>query len=112
VDDAILPLHDETELDEVLRAPRVVIYKHSLRCGICSMALIEVQQFARAHRDVPVYMLDVLAQRSLSRRVASRLDVRHASPQVIVVRDGKPVWHGSHFRVSADALQTAVGEPQ
>jgi bacillithiol system protein YtxJ len=106
--DAIRSLRDATELDEVLRAPLVVLYKHSSRCGISTMALLEVRHFAATHPDVPVYQIDVLAQRRLARAIADRLGVKHASPQAILVQHGEAKWHSTHFGISADALQEAL----
>jgi len=106
--DAVRPLRDATELDEVLRAPLVVLYKHSSRCGISTMALLEVRHFAATHPDVPVYQIDVVAQRPLSKAIADRLSVKHASPQAILVQSGEATWHASHFGISADALQEAL----
>ncbi len=106
--DPVRALRDETELDQILTAPRVVLYKHSTRCGISSAALLEVRHFAETHVDMPVYMVDVIAQRLLSQAVAARLGVRHESPQAIVLRNGAAVWSTSHFRVTAHAIERAV----
>ena len=106
--DAVRPLRDATELDGVLRGALAVLYKHSPRCGISTMALLEVRHFAATNAAVPVYMIDVLSQRPLSRAIADRLGVAHASPQAIVVVSGAAVWHASHFGISADALQQAL----
>jgi len=86
-----------------------VIYKHSPRCMICRRAIGEVEDFARSRSDIPVYRIDVLEQRELSDRVARELDVRHESPQVIVLRDGRPRWSASHGAVTAEALSQAIG---
>ena len=106
--DAILALRDDTELDEVLKAPQAVIYKHSNRCGISTAAQLEVRHFAETHTDVPIYQVDVVAQRPLSRTIADRLGIRHASPQVLLVRNGEHVWNTSHFRITAHAIEKAV----
>ena len=106
--DAVFALRDETELDAILQAEQVVIYKHSNRCGISTAALLEVRHFAETHVDVPVYMVDVVAQRALSSAIADRLRIRHASPQALVVRAGVAVWNASHFRVTARAIEKAV----
>jgi monothiol bacilliredoxin len=34
--------------------------------------------------------------------------IRHESPEVIVLQNGKPVWHASHYDVTADALAKEV----
>jgi bacillithiol system protein YtxJ len=55
-----------------------------------------------------VFLIDVLSQRPLSQRLAADLGIRHESPQAIVLQDGKPVWHASHYDVTADALAKEV----
>lgn len=92
------------ELEGAFQAPVALLYKHSETCPISAMALREVAHVATAHPDLPVYVVDVLAQRGLARGIAARLDIRHESPQAILLRDGEPVWHASHFRVTAQAV--------
>jgi bacillithiol system protein YtxJ len=55
-----------------------------------------------------IYLLDVLASRPLSQAVAARLGVRHESPQVLVLKDRAVRWHGSHYRVTAEAVRKAL----
>lgn len=101
-------LESEEALSPLLRAPLVVVFKHSTRCGLSAAALIEVRQFAARHPAVPVALLDVIADRTLSREVATRLGVRHESPQAIVLATGHVIWHGSHSEVSLAALEDAT----
>jgi bacillithiol system protein YtxJ len=69
-----------------------------------------VQIFARQHPDVPVYQVDVTRHRVLAREIASRLGIPHESPQAILVQSGIPVWHESHFAVTADAIARSLFE--
>jgi bacillithiol system protein YtxJ len=57
-----------------------------------------------AHPEVPVYWVDVKGQRPLSQEIAARLGITHESPQAILLRAGAPVWHDSHFGVTAEAI--------
>ena len=85
-----------------------VLFKYSPACIISSQASLEVETFADDHPDVPVYTVDVLGQRSLSQRLASQLKIEHESPQVIVIKNGKPTWDKSGFRIRLDAIEYAV----
>ncbi len=85
-----------------------MLYKHSPLCGLCDIAIAEVQQFVAANPDVPVWMVDVIAQRPMSQGIAALLNVEHESPQVIMVRRGAAVWHGSHRRVTKVRLEEAI----
>lgn len=86
-----------------------VLYKHSPRCFVCRRAVGRVEEFARSRPDVPVYLIHVLEQRDLSDRVARDLDVRHESPQVIVIRNGRATWSASHHAVTEEAISQAIG---
>lgn len=91
--------------------PVAILYKHSPTCGLSAMAWDEVRAFADEHPDVPVYVVDVFALRPLSNTVEASLGIRHESPQAIVFRDGVPVWHDSHRRVTRASLAAAVAAP-
>ncbi len=104
------PLSSEKTLDEALDAALSVIYKHSSRCWICTKAERQVREFATEHPEVPVYQLDAVEGRDLAREVAGRLGVEHHSPQVIVVRQGKAAWSGSHFRISTRILERETSQ--
>jgi bacillithiol system protein YtxJ len=48
----------------------------------------------------------LLQYRSISNRVAQLLEVTHQSPQVIVLKDGRAVYHVSHHAIQpADLLR-------
>ena len=90
----------------------VCILKHSVSCGTSHMAFDAIQQWLSG-QALPArrYLLTVQLARALSAAVAARLGVRHESPQVLVLKDGQVTWHGSHFRVTPDAIARAVGVP-
>ncbi len=73
-------------------------------------ALGEVRQFMDRHPAVPVYWVDVKAERPLSREIADRLGITHESPQAILLRQGAPVWHASHASVTAGAIAEELRE--
>ena len=98
------------ELTEALPAPQALLFKHSSYCPVSGLALGEVAALSDAHPDLPIYVIDVIAQRALSNRVAEELDVRHESPQALLLRDGALVWHASHFRVTRERIEEAMEE--
>ena len=104
----MLALEDEQALDALDDAPKAVIFKHSTQCPVSAGAHREVEAFVRDHPDVPVYRVLVIEQRPLSDAIALRVGVRHQSPQVLVLRDGRLASHVSHFGVTRDALVAAT----
>src|SRR5688572_15252918 len=94
----------EAEIATVLAEPLAVVYKHSPICPTSSIAYEEMRSLRRLHRDVPVYLVDVIHSRPLSRHIAELVGVVHASPQAIILRAGVAAWHGSHFDLRADTM--------
>lgn len=94
----------EADVASALAQPLAVVYKHSPICPTSGMAFEEMRSLRRLQQDVPVYMVDVIHARPLSRYIAERVGVVHASPQAIILRAGVPAWHGSHFDLRADTM--------
>jgi bacillithiol system protein YtxJ len=94
----------EADVATALSQPLAVVYKHSPICATSGLAYEEMRSLRRLHQDVPVYLVDVVHSRPLSRYIAERVGVVHASPQAIILRAGVPAWHGSHFDLRADTM--------
>ena len=80
----------------------VIVFKHSNACSISARAYREMQQVEG------VNIVEVQSARDVSRDLATLTGVRHETPQVIVLRDGKAVWNASHFDVTAADVMKAV----
>lgn len=59
-------------------------------------------------QGVSAAVVKVIEDRPVSNEIAARLGVKHESPQAILVRSGKAVWHASHGRITAAALAEAA----
>ena len=81
----------------------VIVFKHSNACSISSRAYREMEKLGDQ-----VNILEVQSAREVSRELANLTGVRHETPQVIILRDGKAVWNASHFDVRADDVLKAV----
>jgi bacillithiol system protein YtxJ len=101
------PIVTDADLETLLAAPLAVLYKHSPICPTSGVAYEEMLELRR-RTGVPVYVVDVVGCRRLSRVLAERVGIAHASPQAIILRDGIAAWHGSHFEVMAEALLRAL----
>ncbi len=95
----------EAAIAESLQRP-VLFFKHSRTCGVSCEALDELHaHLARAGAEASYKMITVQSHRRVSETAAQRLGVRHETPQAILVRDGRPVWNASHFKITADAIE-------
>jgi bacillithiol system protein YtxJ len=111
----ITPLSDLEMLEAAIAESRerpVLLFKHSRTCGISCEALDELHAHVQdVHRDgaaATYKMITVQSHRRISDEAAARLGVRHETPQAILLRNGKPVWKASHFRITADELGRAL----
>jgi bacillithiol system protein YtxJ len=94
----------QDDVAAALAEPIAVVYKHSPICPTSDMAFEEIRSLHQLHQDVPVFLVDVVHSRPISRYIAERVGVVHASPQAIILRGGVPAWHGSHFDLRADQM--------
>lgn len=107
-----IALTDIGQLDEIIRDSErvpVAIFKHSTRCSISGMVKRTLERDWTADAaTLPVYYLDLIAYRPISNEIAQRFGVIHESPQMIVIKDGKAVYHASHSEIDvAHIIRTA-----
>lgn len=89
----------------------VVIFKHSPTCGISAQAFESISEWlADASPAAEFFVVPVRSSRELSTAIAKKFGIRHESPQALVIDDGRVVWHGSHFRATADAVRAALAK--
>ena len=113
----LIHLHNLEELDRLLSESHtrpLLLFKHSYTCGVSAEALDELvdhlnEDVIAAGMPEPQYaMVTVQTDRDVSNAVSKRLEIRHETPQALLVRDGRVIWSASHFRVTADAMKKAL----
>lgn len=84
---------------------KIGIFKHSTSCFISKTVLRNFEKEITASEVKPeLYFLDLLAYRPISNKIAAELQVRHESPQFLVIENGKVIHHASHQHISADPI--------
>ncbi|WP_017497090.1 bacillithiol system redox-active protein YtxJ [Flavobacterium sp. WG21] len=96
------------EIEAISNEKPVVIFKHSTRCSISRMALKQFEREYALENTVGAYFLDLIAYRDVSNEIASRFNVYHESPQLILIRNGKAVYDVSHSDIDAEALKSKI----
>jgi len=95
----------KAEVDEILRLPYAVVFKHSTRCPISSRAQSMVQAFAETRPELPIFLLLVVESREASLYLAERVGVTHQSPQLLALREGRAERHVSHFDITTSWME-------
>lgn len=99
------------EIEKISEEKAVAILKHSTRCGVSRMVLrmFEADYDLDEKEPVELYFLDLITYRNISNEIAERFGVKHESPQLIVLKNGKVAHHSSHQGISATRLKELVG---
>lgn len=86
-----------------------LVFKHSTRCGISSMAL---KQFERdwnlSQDDCHLYYIDILAHRKVSNLIAEELELVHESPQVLLMINKELMHHASHAEIDSATIMQLI----
>jgi len=102
-------LDQASQLDEIIEISKqtpCLIFKHSTRCAISSMAKYRLESdWDFTEDELQPYFLDLIAHRSLSQQIADTFRVYHESPQVLLIRDGKCTYDASHLDISVEELR-------
>jgi bacillithiol system protein YtxJ len=106
-------LCDLDALDAAIEESRVrpvLLFKHSRTCGISHEALDALHELVEqgSAEGASYKVITVQSHRHISELAERRLGVRHETPQAILLKDGKPVWKASHFRITTEALTQAL----
>lgn len=84
---------------------KIAIFKHSTSCFISKTVLKNFEkEIENADQKPELYFLDLLAHRAISNKIASDLEIRHESPQLLVIENGKVINSASHQHISADQI--------
>ena len=101
-----IPITAESQIDEIkslsVTKPQV-IFKHSTRCSISSVAMNRLER-AAAPDGVDFYFLDLIAYKNISNKIADTFSVYHESPQILLIKNGECIFDESHSGISMDEI--------
>lgn len=89
-----------SDIKELSDSEGVLILKFSPGCAINYVVrnLLE-REWVEGEMRMKTYMVDVLAQKDISCKIAEDYGVEHESPQVLIIKKGKPLFTASHGKV-------------
>ncbi|HXA02657.1 MAG TPA: bacillithiol system redox-active protein YtxJ [Cytophagaceae bacterium] len=100
-----IELTDENQIDEIKEFSKTgvaIVYKHSHRCATCTMALARIERSWNNDEMLHTkpFFVNVVHARSLSNKIADFFEVRHESPQILIIKDEKCIYTASHLSIS------------
>ena len=85
----------------------VLLYKHSSTCPRSARAQREVESYLSAYSE-DAYSVVVQDERSLSNEIAEKLNIKHETPQLIVLRADKPPFVLNHENITRPNIETVL----
>ena len=101
-----IEITNEAQLNDVRNISKTktqVIFKHSTRCSISSMAKSRLER-GTAPENIDFYYLDLIKHRNISQKVAEDFDVSHESPQILMIKNGKCIYDESHSGITMNEI--------
>ena len=100
-----------TNLQKDSESKPILIFKHSTRCSVSSMALGRLErEWNLSESDYPCYLLSVIDSRNVSQEIESIFQVRHESPQVLIIYKGDCIYHNSHIGIKFNEIKDRLGK--
>jgi bacillithiol system protein YtxJ len=94
-------------LEESDRYP-VVIFKHSTRCSLSTIAKMRLADISNLSITIPLFLINVIESRMLSNAIADLFDVHHESPQVLLIHQRDCIFESSHLDITSDELMSQI----
>ncbi|MBR9921127.1 MAG: bacillithiol system redox-active protein YtxJ [Bacteroidetes bacterium] len=108
---SLTELDDIRALDELSAQKPCLIYKHSTRCAISSLAKTRLEGgWKLDESEVESYYLDLITYRPVSNYIADHYGIQHESPQVLIISEGRCIYNSSHLGISAREIAQIIRE--
>ena len=105
----IIEIKTPEQFEEAIIDTKIVfLFKHSTASSISADAKQQLETFTIKHaenKDYTYYIINILENRDLSNLVYDTLKIPHESPQLIVLRNKKVLFHMSHDAITVDEIE-------
>lgn len=101
----------EQALEASAEKPQLIL-KHSTQCPVSAAALEEYESYLadKPAENVEYLLVKVIESRPVSNKIAEDLNVKHESPQMILVKNKRKYWDTSHWSVTKRHMQAVLDE--
>ena len=104
-------IQDVEALIERSRQVPCLIFKHSTRCSISTVAKYRLEgDWVPEMGELEPFFLDLISYRDVSNYISEAFQVYHESPQVLLIRDGECVYDASHLDITVPEIREMLRE--
>ena len=82
-----------------------LLFKFSMTCFSSLSAKKELQKL---ETDLPIHVVIVQLDRHVSDAIEKDLCVKHESPQLLILKDGKGIWQATHYHIKQTLVSEAI----
>lgn len=93
------------ELLETSKEQPFLLLKFSMTCASSLSAMKELRAL---DTELPKYVVIVQIERQVSNAIEKDLGVRHESPQLLILKDGRGLWQATHYKIKKSLLTEAI----
>ncbi|WP_232718592.1 bacillithiol system redox-active protein YtxJ [Bacillus sp. FJAT-45037] len=88
----------------------VFLLKHSTTCPISAEAFGEFEAFVEDHKDTSYTfaLVKVIESRPVSNAIAEEIQLKHESPQAVLLENKEVKWNASHWNITKRKLADAL----
>lgn len=101
-------IQTQSQIEEIIKRSETVpclIFKHSTSCSISSVAKNRVEMnWGIPEETAEAYYLDLISYRTISNFIAERFQVKHESPQVLLIQNGVCTYTTSHLDITVEQI--------
>lgn len=104
--DKFTPVTTTTEIDILIEQSTeipVILFNHDPYCPISRRAYHQMEAVPHA-----ITLIDVSRYHTVTRHISVSTHIRHESPQVILLFQGRSVWSASHGAITREAVEQAL----
>ena len=98
-------------LDELINLNKdyILLFKHSPRCIVSRISLTRFELGYDKTINISKFIfIDVIKMRPLSDEIAKVYSIYHESPQLILLKNNKVIYHTSHSDISFSKLKNHI----
>lgn len=104
-----IQLDSENVLEKIINEStkgRILVFKYSPRCSISILmrGLFE-REWIESEMEMEAYFLDITEHPGLSKKVESKFNVQHSSPQILIIENQECIFSASHGGVDVKKIR-------
>ena len=99
----------ELDVDILADGTPVILHDSTLDCTTNrSGSMYRITRDDLKEIDADVNVIVIQEHRDLSNEVAERINHRHQSPQAFVIKDGKAIYHATHYGINPAEIESKL----